>query len=307
MVGLTTSWTGLHLRFIKHTLGKKTEALPCRIVFYFYFFWHTTRAFRDVVIPPDRSNATTIHLITAAEALHRYDEEHLTPPTGSDPTLPDEESAGWIPDSLDVCVAVMGTEVEMTVKARELRAVDRQLECKRALESLLADPTVLAGKLDLPPDVGIDGGDGAGADAVGMEPGSTGFCRVAHVVANPLPSTPAKRGLGADLTASSPASGGPGAGTTTTTTVGAERLAPADGDIPTRRTKRRKKSVVAEDSVSYELPTYVQNVEVKHSRSTLRLKMPLTGFLVNGDLTSVADLVVATGLDVTRKNLLALR
>lgn len=254
------------------------------------------------MIPPDRSNAKTIHLITAAEALYRYDEEHLRPSTEWEPTLPYGESACWIPDSMDVRVAVMGTEVEMTVKARDLRAVDRHLECKRALESLRVDQTVLAGKLDLAPDAAVDAVDGDRADFVGMEPGSTGFCRVVPVMAGPVACAPATRGSGTDSRAGNAGSGGLdlGAG-------GEEGLAPADGGYPAKRKKRRKTSVVAEDGVSYELPTYVQNVETKLSRSTLRLKMPLNGFLVNGDHIAVADVVIANGLDVTRKNLLALR
>lgn len=243
-------------------------------------------------------------MITAAEALYRYDEEHQKPSSDWEPAMLYGDYAGWIPDSMDVRVAVMGTEVEMTMKARDLRAVDRHLDCKRALESLMVDPTVLAGRLDLAPDAGVDGANGDKVDLVGMEPGSTGFCRMVQTVAaGPLAcAPPAARGSGMDSRAGNPGYGGLGLGA-----GGEEGLAAADSGCPAKRKKRRKTSVVAEDGVSYELPTYIQNVETKLSRSTLRLKMPLNGFLVNGDHIAVADVVVASGLDVTRKNILALR
>lgn len=37
------------------------------------------------------------------------------------------------------------------------------------------------------------------------------------------------------------------------------------------------------------------------------LKVPLTGFMVDGEIVPSSELVVAHGLDITRKNLLALR
>lgn len=75
-----------------------------------------------------------------------------------------------------------------------------------------------------------------------------------------------------------------------------------------KRRGRKKKAVVAEDGTAYDLPKYVQHEKMmKNNRSTLKLKMPLAGYLVNGEEISVADLVVAGGLDVTPKNILALR
>ncbi|CAM9432032.1 unnamed protein product, partial [Hapterophycus canaliculatus] len=38
------------------------------------------RAFRDTLLPMDRSTPTSIHTIIAAEAITRYDEEHQKPP-----------------------------------------------------------------------------------------------------------------------------------------------------------------------------------------------------------------------------------
>lgn len=75
-----------------------------------------------------------------------------------------------------------------------------------------------------------------------------------------------------------------------------------------KRRGRKKKAVVAEDGTAYDLPKYVQHEKMmKNNRSTLKLKMPLAGYLVSGEEISVADLVVAGGLDVTPKNILALR
>lgn len=40
---------------------------------------------------------------------------------------------------------------------------------------------------------------------------------------------------------------------------------------------------------------------------SLTWKVPLTGFLVNGEDVPASELMVANGLDVTKENLLALR
>lgn len=49
------------------------------------------RAFRDTLLPTDRSKMpSSIHTIIAAEAMIRYDEEHVKPPEGS--SLAEESS-----------------------------------------------------------------------------------------------------------------------------------------------------------------------------------------------------------------------
>lgn len=247
-----------------------------------------------------------INPIAAAEALKRYDEEHLKPPHGSVATAYEGVGA-WIPDPRELHVTFVGSNMEMRVKAGELRAIDRPLQCKIALDALKADPKVLAGTLEVAPSVAKGHGSG-GSDFVGVEPGATGFARAPWAV-----------GAAASDAADGPTGGGGGGGFDgfrnghsefSFDGLGAGGMMDGgggDGSIPKQRRRKKKKSVVAEDGVAYDLPIYVQNVETKQHRSTLRLKMPLTGFLVNGEDVSVADLVVAYGLDVTRKNLLALR
>lgn len=244
-----------------------------------------------------------INPIAAAEALKRYDEEHLKPPPGC-VAAAYEGVGGWIPDHRELHVTFVGSNMEMRVKAGELRALDRPLQCKVALDALKSDPKVLAGTLEVAPSVAKKGGHGSGgSDFVGMEPGATGFARAPWAVGAAAPDA---------------GDGGPACGVDAFRNgqsdfsfdgMGAGGMDGSGGDGSTQKQRRRKKkkSVVAEDGVAYDLPIYVQNVETKQHRSTLRLKMPLTGFLVNGEDVSVADLVVAYGLDVTRKNLLALR
>lgn len=203
----------------------------------------------------------------------------------------------------------------MRVKASDLRAVDRPLQSKLALEALKLDPTVLEGKLESAPPVSQGHGFG-GSDDVGMEPGSIGFAHAptAEASAGPDPSVSIP-GVGSEgspaatvnmfkrnfVDASLQGGGGSDGGS------GESGVHGFAGQKQQHRRRKKKKTVVAEDGVTYDLPTYVQNVEAKQHRSSLRLKMPLTGFLVNGEEVSVADLVVAYGLEITRKNLLALR
>lgn len=243
-----------------------------------------------------------INPIAAAEALKRYDEEHLKPPPGSEAAAY-EGVGGWIPDARELHLTFVGSNMEMRVKAGELRALDRPLQCKVALDALKTDPKVLGGTLEIAPSVAKGGHGSGGSDFVGMEPGATGFARAPWAVG---------------VAATDAGDGGPAGGVDAFRNgqpefsfdamgVGTMDGSGGDGGTPKQRRRKKKKSVVAEDGVAYDLPIYVQNVETKQHRSTLRLKMPLTGFLVNGEDVSVADLVVAYGLDVTRKNLLALR
>lgn len=235
--------------------------------------------------------------IAAAEALKRYDEEHLQPPEGAEPS-PYEGIGGWIPGARELHVTFVGSNMEMRVKASELRAIDRPLQCKLALEALRSDPKVIGGEVEMVQPASRGPGL-SGSDRVGVEPGSTGFSRAPSATGYTAPASSAvgveafKFNIpGASYDGSISGGGMDGGG---------------DAFSMKQRRRKRKKSVVAEDGVAYDLPTYVQNVETKLHKSTLRLKMPLTGFLVNGEDVSVADLVVAHGLDVTRRNLLALR
>lgn len=83
---------------------------------------------------------------------------------------------GWIPDSRVIHMTFAGSKMELKVRAGDLRAVDRPLQCKLALEALKSDPRILQGKLEpAPPAAEVYGTDGT--DAVGPEPGATGFAR----------------------------------------------------------------------------------------------------------------------------------
>ena len=240
----------------------------------------------------------SIHPIAAAEILHRYDEEHAKLPHGqtSEPTT-HPDGGGWIPDSGQVHVTFVGSAMEILVKAGDLRALDRPLQCKLALETLKNDPRTM----EEPPPLEVlsTGSREDGSRGIGTEAGATGFALSPLagdcMSPSPTPAAPVEA-IGADaFRINCPESA----------------LEPGldvkgDGCTPARR-RKKKKAVKANDGVVYELPTYVQNVDTKLGRSTLRLKMPLSGFLVNGESVSVADLVVAYGLEVTRKNLLALR
>lgn len=248
------------------------------------------RAFRNILIPPDRAVETPINLIAAAEVLFRYDEEHLKPAPGTEQSSCEGPGA-WIQDSRELHVTFVGSNMEIQVKAGDLRAVDRPLRCKLALEALKCDPKVQAETLEPAPPLTRGPGWG-GSDLIGMEPGTTGFARAPSAPAAVGGESAAYNAFNSHIPESSLDSGMEGYG---------------EGSASKQRRRKKKKSVVAEDGVTYDLPTYVQNVETKQQRSTLRLKMPLNGFLVNGEDVSVADLVVAYGLDVTRQNLLALR
>lgn len=220
-------------------------------------------------------------------------------------------------------MTVVGSKVELRMLAGELRAIDRPMECRKALEALKADPGVLAGELQVAPENAMAEQDVAtGGEGGGGVPELPNVARSPMPI-SPAPATPPERsaGQGASGTAAvamlhgSPLPetiGGVGLGQQSLqqrvnrSAVSGSGSFGGDSSVLKRR-RRKRKAVVAEDGNVYDLPTYVQNVDTKYNKSTLRLKMPLSGFLVNGDDTSVADLVVAGGLEVTRQNLLALR
>ncbi|CAM9238969.1 unnamed protein product [Ectocarpus sp. 4 AP-2014] len=296
------------------------------------------RAFRDTLLPTDRSKMpSSIHTIIAAEAMIRYDEEHVKPPEGS--SLAEESShygAGrWIPDSRVIHMTYTGSDMELRVKAGDLRAVNRPLQCKMALEALKSDPKVLEGKLEpAPPSVDVYGS--GGAETVGSEPGATGFSRSPESL---QPASSDTRSGGRRV-----AGGGEGRGSRAPVgganaefsllfggaaafandgfvddhDNGRPRTKDLDSTSMHRRRKKKKKTVVVpaateeggeggESAVEYDLPLHVQIVEGKQCRPSLRLKVPLTGFMVDGEIVPSSELVVAHGLDITKKNLLALR
>lgn len=198
-------------------------------------------------------------------------------------------------------MTIAGSKMERRVKASDLRAVDRPLQCRLALETLKRDPKVLEGTLERAV---------SNSEYVGMGPGSTGFTLASSSAFDV--ATSVSGGAVEDIVV--------GAGTFKLnnpdslyrgiiggTDFGSSSV--GGGGLASKQRRRKKKTfVTAEDGVAYALPAYVQNVvESKQNRSSLRLKMPLSGFLVNGEDVSVADLVVAHGLEVTVKNLLALR
>eukprot|EP00903_Cladosiphon_okamuranus_P011713 g11016.t1 len=291
-------------------------------------------AFRDTLLPTDRSSVTSIHNIIAAEAITRYDEEHQKPPEAS--SLAEESSyygvGGWIPDSRVIHMTFAGSKMELKVKAGELRAVDRPLQCKLALEALKADSGVLQGKLE-PAPVGVEVYGTDGTDAIGPEPGATGFARTAEAVqstASGYRSTTqgavggrgARASLGgAHAEFSSLFGGTEGGGGLGEGGGGGEVGNPElDSTQKHRKKKKKKKTVVvpvaAADEgeggggggfVEYDLPLHVQCVEGKQCSPSLRLKVPLTGFLVNGEEAPPSEIMVANGLDVTKENILVLR
>eukprot|EP00752_Nemacystus_decipiens_P009158 g8180.t1 len=294
-------------------------------------------AFRDTLLPTDRSTVTSIHRIIAAEAITRYDEEHQKPPETSSLESSYYGVGGWIPDSRIIHMTFAGSNMELKVKAGDLRAIDRPLECKLALEALKADPTVLQGQLDpVPVSVEVYGSDGG--NAVGSEPGSTGFVRAAEAGPSAVSgyrSGPkasvggrgARASLGGSQTELSLLFGG-AAGGRLGDSAGGEDVDDLEldskrgragkwGEGPVKKKKKKKTvvvSVAAEDggegggdAVECELPLHVQCVEGKQCSPSLRLKVPLTGFLVNGEEAPESELMVANGLDVTKENLLALR
>lgn len=244
-----------------------------------------------MLIPPERSGS--IHPIAAAEILHRYDEEHFRPPAGQ------EDEGGWISDSRQINVTFVGSSMEINVKAGDLRALDRALQCKIVLEALKNDPKTIEQPppLEYLPMDSKGEGSLSGTDVIGKEVGATGFARTPFAASCASPSR-------APMPFAETVSADTFRGNFPESESGMDVR--GDGWPPGRR-RKKKKAVTATDGVVYELPTYVQNVDTKLGRSTLRLKMPLSGYLVNEEPVSVTDVVVAYGLEVSRKNLLALR
>ncbi|CAN0150565.1 unnamed protein product, partial [Hapterophycus canaliculatus] len=245
---------------------------------------------------------------------------------------------GWIPDSRVIHMTFTGSNMDLKVKAGDLRALDRPLQCKLALEALKSDPKVLAGTLEpAPPDLEVYGT--GGTDTVGPEPGATGFARA------PEPFPPSSSGSRYGGKSAAKRAGGAGArfppgGTNAEFSLLFGGGGPGFGEVdygnedggddddsdssPRYRKKKKKKKkktvtvlepaatagadgVAATAAVEYDLPLHVQSVEGKQCRPSLRLKVPLSGFLVDGEEVAPSELVVANGLDVTKKNLLALR
>lgn len=98
-------------------------------------------AFRDTLLPTDRSTVTSIHTIIAAEAIIRYDEEHQKPPETS--SLEEESSyyggdgriaAMWFV-LLDRGRVGVGVEAEFRYEPPPDLLYPRIEVCTRSLES----------------------------------------------------------------------------------------------------------------------------------------------------------------------------
>lgn len=215
---------------------------------------------------------------------------------------------GWIPDSREIHMTFAGSSVELKMKAGDLRAIDRPLQCKLALEALKSDPKVLQGKLEpAPPAIEVYGASGAAT--VGLEPGATGFARAPEAFP-PTTSGHRSGGRGAGWGAGGAggrASLGGAANAEFSALFGGSSSAAAaaagfrdggggddvydndgydelDSTPKQRKKKRRKKTVVVPaagaagggeggSSVEYDLPLHVQIVEGKECSPTLRLKV----------------------------------
>lgn len=187
--------------------------------------------------------------------------------------------------------------MELKVKAGDLRAVDRPLQCKLALEALKSDPRVLQGKLEqAPAAVEVYGTDGT--DAVGPEPGATGFARTAEAQSAASGYRLSARAVvggrgarasvgGAHAEFSSLFGGAAGGGGLGDGGGGGEEVDDVELDSTQkhRKKKKKKKTVVVPvaaadggedgggDSVEYDLPLHVQCVEGKQCSPSLRLKV----------------------------------
>lgn len=207
---------------------------------------------------------------------------------------------GWIPDSRVIHMTFTGSKMELKVKAGDLRAVDRPLQCKLALEVLKSDPRVLQGRLEPAPAAGeVYATDGT--DAVGPEAGATGFARAPKAVQSGAASgyrsgaraAVGGRGARASLggahaefsslfggaAAGALGDGGGGRG-------GGEGRADdveLDSTQKHRKKKKKRKTVVVPvaaaageeggGTVVYDLPQHVQCVEGKQCSPSLRLKV----------------------------------
>lgn len=200
-----------------------------------------------------------------------------------------------------------GSNMELRVKASDLRAINRPLQCKMALEALKSDPKVLAGKLEpAPPAIEVYGT--GGTDTVGLEPGATGFSRAPEPL-QPTSSDFRPGAKGAAGVGGVEGFGGRGGGGGRTPFGGAsaeffslfggvagfgeggggddfddEDCDDFDSTPRQRRKKKRKKKTVVIPAgsgeggggaaVEYDLPFHVQSVEGKQCSPSLRLKVP---------------------------------
>ncbi len=258
----------------------------------------------------------------------------LSPPAVASSAVPPfllSPVGGWIPDSREIHMTFAGSSVELTIKAGDLRAIDRPLQCRLALEVLKSDPKVLQGKLDpAPPAIEVYGASGAAT--VGLEPGATGFARAPEAFP-PTASSHRSGGRGAGGGAGGAggrASLGGAANAEFSALFGGGAAAAGFGDggggddvydndgyddldsTPRqRKKKRRKKTVVipaagaaggGEDgeggdggsSVEYDLPLHVQIVEGKECSPTLRLKVTLACGGTGGRCVDQATSFVST-------------
>ena len=230
-------------------------------------------------------------MLLFAFVLWRFGARGVFPPTSV---------GGWIPDSRVIHMTFAGSKMELKIKAGDLRAVDRPLQCKLKLEELKVDPVVLQGTLEpAPAAVEVYGTDGT--DAVGPEPGATGFSRAAEAAFPPAASgyrsgprasvggKGARASLGAahaeylSLFGGGAAGGGRGA----RGSGGGEEVARGGVELDStqkhRKKKKKKKTVVVPvaaadggqggDSVEYDLPLHVQCVEGKQCSPSLRLRV----------------------------------
>lgn len=194
-----------------------------------------------------------------------------------------------------------GSDMELRAKAGDLRAVNRPLQWKMALEALKSDPKVLEGKLEpAPPSIDVYGS--GGAETVGPEPGATGFSRSPESL---QPASSDARSGGKRVAGGGEGSGSraPVGGANAEFSLlfggaaafandgfiddhgnGGPRARDLDSTSMHRRRKKKKKTVVVpaameeggeggESAVEYDLPLHVQIVEGKQCRPSLRLKV----------------------------------
>lgn len=203
-----------------------------------------------------------------------------------------------------------GSKMELKVGAGDLRAVDRPLQCKLALEALKSDPRILqVGKLE-PAPVAVEVYGTDGTDTVGPEPGATGFARAPE--ATQSASSGSRSGGGraavggrggraassggahAEFSSLFGGAAGGAAGGLLGGGGGGDAVDYSDRELDStqkhRKKKKKKKTVVvpaaAADgavgagkggggaaSVEYDLPLHVQCVGGKQCSPSLRLKV----------------------------------